>query len=534
MQDILRGIENHLVPDDGTTPSSSTRSSPSSSLASEALPVLQRRSSRVEPGSNSGNSLTPGLVIGARSGSGGGSKTSKAESEPRMRRLCEDFTDIPFDTIPHYKYVTQSHHDHVVLLTFLIAILLFPLVYSCIHSSINNLTNIVISKHHLSECVRRLLSMRVIKENLRTHSYRSLSFLAKDFYELLNNARTVTSSDTQTWVDSLALGQLFEELKWQSCQPSAAPLIDGLGTGEGRVTGGRGIRVFTEERRALQSSSSSTPTSTSSSGTRKNTAVSRMTCSACSVQYFVTEWPNKAPMTSTVTASTPSSTASYTSKDVGVEKKGRKSASRDGSSNSLSQTHRKADKRGQSKVHKLSESEESLPYAWALKMIASTSSETFTYPEGTEMGKVKKDRRADKEKKWNKEWNAAVAHLREKEKETKEKEKEMEITLIDATPSASPVPEGTTVFGWMCARCIHPGACPAVPLTASFIPIAPLPQTRVDSSSLPPIPSRSCPLNNRAVLVWWHDDEEFYGGFINAFDSLTGMRYGYCHISIQL
>ena len=379
--------------------------------------------------------------------------------------------------------------------------------------------------------------MRVIKENLRTHSYRSLSFLAKDFYELLNNARTVTSSDTQTWVDSLALGQLFEELKWQSCQPSAAPLIDGLGTGEGegegRVTGGRGIRVFTEERLALQSSSSSTtPTSTSSSGARKNTAVSRMTCSACSVQYFVTEWPNKAPMTSTVTASTPSSTASSTSKDLGVEKKGRKNASRDGSTISLNQTHRKADKKGQSKVHKLTESEESLPYAWVLKIIAATSSETFTYPEGTEMGKVKKDRRADKEKKWNKEWKAAVAHLREKEKEIK---KEIEITLIDATPSASPVPEGTTLFGWMCARCIHPAACSAVPLTATFIPIEPLPQTRGDSSSLPPIPpfpSPSCPLNNRAVLVWWHDDEEFYGGFINAFDSLTGMCYANRDISI--
>ena len=377
--------------------------------------------------------------------------------------------------------------------------------------------------------------MRVIKENLRAHSYRSLSFLAKDFYELLNNARTVTSSDTQTWVDSLALGQLFEELKWQSCLPSSAPLIDGLGIGEGegRVTGGRGIRVFTVERLALQSSSSSsTPTSTSSSGARKNNAVSRMTCNACSVQYFVTDWPNKAPKTSTVTASTTSSTASSTCKDAGVEKKGRKSASRDGASNSLNQPHRKADKKGQSKVHQLSESEESLPYAWALKMIAATSSETFTFPEGTEMGKIKKDRRADKEKKWNKEWKAAVAHLRGKEKEIKDKE--IEITLIDATPSASPVPESTTVFGWMCARCIHPAACPAVSLTASFIPIVPLPQTRADSSSLPPIPpitSPSCPLNNRAVLVWWHDDEEFYGGFINAFDSLTGMCYGSCDIS---
>ena len=57
----------------------------------------------MDPGPNSGMSLPQGAVTSARSG--GGSKISKAESDPKMRRLCEDFTDIPFDTIPHYKYV---------------------------------------------------------------------------------------------------------------------------------------------------------------------------------------------------------------------------------------------------------------------------------------------------------------------------------------------------------------------------------------------------------------------------------------------
>ena len=58
----------------------------------------------MDPGPNLGTSSTPGAVVSARSG--GGSKTLKAEPDSRMRRLCEDFTDIPFDTIPHYKYVT--------------------------------------------------------------------------------------------------------------------------------------------------------------------------------------------------------------------------------------------------------------------------------------------------------------------------------------------------------------------------------------------------------------------------------------------
>ena len=387
------------------------------------------------------------------------------------------------------------------------------------------------------------MSVRVIKENLRTHSYRSLSLLAKDFYELLNNARTVTSSDTQTWVDSLALGQLFEELKWQSSLPGTIPLIDGSGEGigegdggEGRVSQGHGIRVFTEERLALLSSCSATSStspspsastsSSSSSGARKSNAVSRMTCSACSVQYFVTDWPHKAPISSTVTASNISSTTTSASKDVGVEKKGRKNASRGRASNSLSLGLKKSERKVQSTAYQLTESEESLPYAWALKLIASTSSETFTYPEGVEIGKIKKERRAEKEKKWNKEWKAAVSFLREKE--SKEKEKEREVTLIDATPSASPTPPGTTFFGWMCSHCVHPIPCtPNLgpgPQGSTFIPIRPLPQTPADSTASPPVPLPlpSFSLNNRAVLVWWNDDEEYYGGFINAFDSLTG------------
>lgn len=412
-----------------------------------------------------------------------------------------------------------------------------------------NLIDILHFKHQHSDCVRRLLSLRVIKENLRTHSYRSLSFLAKDFYELLNNARTVTSSDTQTWVDSMALGQLFEELKWQSSLPGTIPLIDGPGegigegigdVGGGRVSQGHGIRVFTEERLALLSSSSTTcststsPTtsSSSSSGARKSNAMSRMTCSACSVRYFVTDWPHKAPISSTVTASNISSITTSASKDVGVEKKGRKNVSRGCALNPLSLGIKKSERRGQSTAYQLTEREKSLPYAWAIKLIASTSSETFTYPEGVELGKIQKDRRADREKKLNKEWKAAVAFLREKEKETKEKEKEKEreVTLIDATPTASPTPPGTTLFGWMCSHCVHPLPCTPGPVPgpqgSTFIPIRPLPQTPADSTASPPVPIPlplpSFSLNNRAVLVWWNDDEEYYGGFINAFDSLTG------------
>jgi hypothetical protein len=86
MQDILRGIESHEVPDD-STPSSSAVPSPVSSQ-----PVTQRRSSRVDPVSNSGTGTGP------RSGL----SSSKGLSS-NMRQLCQDFIEIPFETMPDYR-----------------------------------------------------------------------------------------------------------------------------------------------------------------------------------------------------------------------------------------------------------------------------------------------------------------------------------------------------------------------------------------------------------------------------------------------
>jgi hypothetical protein len=86
MQDILRGIESHEVPDD-STPSSSAAPSPVSSQ-----PVTQRRSSRADPVSNSGTGT----------GSRSGPSSSKGLSS-NMRQLCQDFVEIPFETMPDYR-----------------------------------------------------------------------------------------------------------------------------------------------------------------------------------------------------------------------------------------------------------------------------------------------------------------------------------------------------------------------------------------------------------------------------------------------
>ena len=91
MQDILRGIENHEVPDD-SSPSSSAVPSPVS-----VQPVTQRRSSRVDPGSGSGT------CAGSRSGSGSGPGSSKMALSSDKRQLCQDFVEIPYETMPDYR-----------------------------------------------------------------------------------------------------------------------------------------------------------------------------------------------------------------------------------------------------------------------------------------------------------------------------------------------------------------------------------------------------------------------------------------------
>jgi hypothetical protein len=90
MQDILRGIESREVIDD-STPSSSAAPSPVSTQ-----PANQRRGSKVDPGSSSGT------VTGSRSGSGSSSSSSKPLSSS-MRQLCQDFMEIPFETMPDYR-----------------------------------------------------------------------------------------------------------------------------------------------------------------------------------------------------------------------------------------------------------------------------------------------------------------------------------------------------------------------------------------------------------------------------------------------
>jgi hypothetical protein len=64
--------------------------------------------------------------------------------------------------------------------------------------------------------VRRLVCFDDIKFKLREHVYRSMSAFSRDFYTMLQNGRSVTTSNTQTWPDSVELASVFESLKSKS------------------------------------------------------------------------------------------------------------------------------------------------------------------------------------------------------------------------------------------------------------------------------------------------------------------------------
>jgi hypothetical protein len=74
--------------------------------------------------------------------------------------------------------------------------------------------------------VRRVLSFESLKLKLHAHKYFSMSLFSKDFYELLNNGRSVTPINSQLWKDSKKLSELFEELKVETLNPGNIQPID--------------------------------------------------------------------------------------------------------------------------------------------------------------------------------------------------------------------------------------------------------------------------------------------------------------------
>jgi hypothetical protein len=336
---------------------------------------------------------------------------------------------------------------------------------------------------------------------LQRHEYRSISQLSKDFYELLNNGRTVTSPDAQTWIDSLLLAELYEELnerslvkalpEYYSMHYTDSEELEDKGGG-----GGGGIRVYWDDQHASTSSSSS---SSSTPSTSYPSDACAMLCGFCNIPHRVTGWPNLA-----LTAAAP---IIRTASD-------RRSSNRNESKMSKSKAAEKFKQLSNAKRKKvekyvLTSEDEKLPYSWAINQMLKSSNTVFTNNEGSSLAKIPMDRREATEKKWAAEWDQAATFLKKKDKE-KEKEGRNESSSDPDSPSLSGDGDHSeSSFLWLCPACVHP--------STAHRGDAHLPQ------KVPrPPPSY---LLNRVVKVWWLDDEMYYRGTVNAFDETSGERH---------
>jgi len=120
-------------------------------------PVVKRQLSSRKSKSSSGYGSEPADDDKKDVGAGG------EESSSRM--LAEDFEDIPYEVM--------SAYDTLVL---------------------------------------RPLTFNIIQEKLQNHEYVSIYGFARDFYEMLNNGRSITTPGSKTWFDSTVLSGLFEHL----------------------------------------------------------------------------------------------------------------------------------------------------------------------------------------------------------------------------------------------------------------------------------------------------------------------------------
>jgi Bromodomain len=352
-------------------------------------------------------------------------------------------------------------------------------------------------------CVQRLLSLEIIKDKLQRHEYRSISQLSKDFYELLNNGRTVTSPDTLTWSDSLLLAELYEDLRERSLKVLPDRTSYSSGLDDVGDTSGVGIRVYRDD---LLTSTSSSSTSSSSSSTLAASYPSDacpMMCGFCNIPHRVAGWPSLA-----ITAA-----ATQTVQTTSDKRNRNRNESKTVKSKAVEKSRQNNNaKRKKTDEYVLTSEDEKLPFSWALNQMLKSCNTGFTRSEGPNLMRVPLDRREATEKKWAAEWEKAAAFLKKKENE-REKEKRREKEIDSKSESSSDLDNSSlsdgesseTSFRWICPSCIHSSATPR-------------------ESNLPPkvpCPSPSF-LLNRVVKVWWLDDEMYYRGTVNAFDEAAG------------
>lgn len=340
--------------------------------------------------------------------------------------------------------------------------------------------------------------MEIIKDKLQRHEYRSMSQLSKDFYELLNNGRTVTSPDTLTWSDSMQLAELYEELKERSMVKTLPEHRNSYYKDLkelGEMGGGGGIRVFKDDAHASSSSTSFSSSSYSYSPSTYSSDACRMLCGYCNIPHRVTGWPSLAV--------TEAATLTLTARTTNDRRSSNRNETKSIKSKAVEKSRQSNNaKRKKTEKYVLSSEDEKLPYSWAIHQMLKSTDTVFTRSEGPNLMRIPMERREATEKKWAAEWDKAVAFLKKKEKEGKYDG----TSDLDNSTLSGDTEHSESSFRWLCPACIHP-------------PTAPMRDAHSSQRILRPPPSF---LLNRVVKVWWLDDEMYYRGTVNAFDETAG------------
>ncbi|KAJ1425445.1 hypothetical protein B484DRAFT_480317 [Ochromonadaceae sp. CCMP2298] len=257
--------------------------------------------------------------------------------------------------------------------------------------------------------IRRAVCLESMHLKLQQHRYRSLADLRHDLYALLNNARSATEEEGDTWGDSSRLAGVFEQLVARSVNYSSAALP----------------RLPGKEIKALPLPTSTSTSASTSTSTSNSTSAKRDTCACCKITYSVHNWPP---------AFQPSA-------------------------------HLPADGGGSPRSSGSSCGRHGSDIQWAVTQLRGCQSAAFQMPRGFKLNtQDSRDRREKKTAKLRRQWAEAVA-LQKVEGEGGVQDKggkggKSEIKAAKAQPQAQESDEegqdgGAGDWSWLCGACVH-------------------------------------------------------------------------------
>eukprot|EP00596_Hydrurales_sp_CCMP1899_P009697 CAMPEP_0119035830 /NCGR_PEP_ID=MMETSP1177-20130426/3060_1 /TAXON_ID=2985 /ORGANISM="Ochromonas sp, Strain CCMP1899" /LENGTH=1309 /DNA_ID=CAMNT_0006994635 /DNA_START=618 /DNA_END=4547 /DNA_ORIENTATION=- len=318
----------------------------------------------------------------------------------------------------------------------------------------------ITSAIHYRLYFHRLLSIEIIKEKLQNHEYRSMALFSKDFYELLNNIRSITLEDSQTWNDSASMAGLFEDLKVLSLvSPHSLPLLQSSkdpldliisASGQSDLSDNSNIRQFEFQPIAGRGGevyniqvSKTAPPPLKSPTNAPNTKTLRMLCGSCNIPFYVAEWPVE-PICIKKT--------SEKSQNKPIVTKTKVSATYDKLNLKVRNDH----------DFKVGKEEKGFSSFWAIQQILVKKCTEFEHPKEYVLNiRDNLDRRVAREKKFKEEWNLAINHLKTKgifetspTSSSKSSNTNEDIVSDESVKEMESLNSKEHYYAWICPTCV--------------------------------------------------------------------------------